>query len=112
MGERIPYYSVRKNLLNMKFFLLSTCDAWKSYDSMRPYYFVNSQKTGIKRLLDVIRKGIQEDVFAYGSEELEKSEQLARLDNDARQWDAALYYDLRTKLVYGHLQLVEDGSYC
>lgn len=112
MGERIPYYSMRKNLLNMKFFLLSTCDAWKSCDSMRPYYFVNSHKTGIKRLLDVIRKGIQEGVFAYECDELEKSEQLARLDNDARQWTAALYYDLQTKLVYGHLQLVEDGSYC
>ena len=58
----------------MKFFLLSTCDVWKSYDSMRPYFFVNSQNTGIKRLLDVIRIGIQEGVFAYGSEELEKSE--------------------------------------
>ena len=50
-------------------------------------------------------------MFAYECNELEKSEQLARLDNDAGQWDAALYYDLQTKLVYGHLQLVEDGSY-
>ena len=112
MGERIPYYSMQKNLLNMKFFLLSTCDAWKSCDSMHPYYFVNSQKTGIKRLLDVIRKGIQEGVFAYESESLENSEQIARLDNDAKQGACALYADLQAKLEYGHLQLVEDGSYC
>ena len=112
MGERIPYYSMRKNILNMKFFLLSTCDAWKCYDSMLPYYFVNSQNTGIKRLLDVIRKGIQEGVFAYGSEELEKSEQIARLECDAKQGTCALYTDLKAKLVYGNIQLVEDGSYC
>lgn len=95
----------------MKIFLLSTCDAWKSSDSMRPYFLVNSQKTGIKRLLSVIREGIQKGVFAYESNELEKSEQLARLENDARSGVAALYYDLTTKLEYGFLQLVEDGSY-
>ena len=78
---------------------------------MRPYYFTNSSKAGMKRLIRVVRKGIQEGVFAYECDDLEKSEQLARLDNDARQWAADLYYDLQTKLVYGHLQLVEDGSY-
>ena len=112
MGERIPYYSMRKNLLNMKFFLLSTCDVWKSCNSMRPYFFVNSQNTGIKRLLDVIRIGIQEGVFAYECDELEKSEQIARLEGDAKQGTCALYTNLKAKLVYGHLQLVEDGSYC
>ncbi len=95
----------------MKIFLLSTCDAWKSSDSMRPYFLVNSQKSGFKRLLHVIREGIQNGVFAYESDELEKSEQLARLGNDAKQGGAALCYDLQTKLEYGDLQLVEDGSY-
>ena len=96
----------------MKFFLLSTCDVWKSCNSMRPYYFTNSSKAGMKRLLRVVRKGIQEGDFAYGGDDLEKSEQLARLDNDAKQGTCALYADLKAKLVYGHLQLVEDGSYC
>ena len=96
----------------MKLFLLSTCDAWKSYASMHPYFLVNSQKSGIKRLLDVIRMGIQEGVFAYECDELEKSEQLARFENDARQGACALYADLQKKLEYGFLQLVEDGSYC
>lgn len=95
----------------MKIFLLSTCDAWKSSDSMRPYFLVNSQKSGFNRLLHVIREGIQNGVFAYESDELEKSEQLARLENDAKQGGAALCYDLQTKLEYGDLQLVEDGSY-
>lgn len=95
----------------MKIFLLSTCDVWKSSDSMRPYFLVNSQKSGFKRLLHVIREGIQNGVFAYESDELEKSEQLARLENDAKQGGAALCYDLQTKLEYGDLQLVEDGSY-
>ena len=61
---------------------------------MRPYYFTNSSKAGMKRLIRVVRKGIQEGVFAYECDDLEKSEQLARLDNDARQWAADLYYDL------------------
>lgn len=95
----------------MKIFLLSTCDSWKSSDSMRPYFLVNSQKSGFKRLLNVIREGISKGVFAYESDVLEKSEQLARLENDAKQGGAALCYDLQTKLVYGSLQLVEDGSY-
>lgn len=95
----------------MKIFLLSTCDAWKSSDSMRPDFLVNSQKSGFNRLLHVIREGIQNGVFAYESDELEKSEQLARLENDAKQGATALYYDLQTKLGYGDLQLVEDGSY-
>jgi hypothetical protein len=95
----------------MKIFLLSTCDAWKSYASMRPYFLVNSTKTGIKRLLNVIREGIQNGVFAYGGDDLEKSEQIACLEDDAKQCAASLYYDLRTKLEYGFLQLVEDGSY-
>lgn len=95
----------------MKIFLLSTCDSWKSSDSMRPYFLVNSQKSGFKRLLNVIREGISKGVFAYESDELEKSEQLARLENDAKQGATALYYDLQTKLEYGFLQLVEDGSY-
>lgn len=43
----------------MKIFLLSTCDAWKSSASMQPYFLVNSQKTGFKRLLNVIREGIK-----------------------------------------------------
>lgn len=111
MGERIPYYSTRKNLLNMKFFLLSTCDVWKSCNSMRPYYFTNSSKAGMKRLLSVIRKGIQEGDFAYEGDDLEKSEQMALLRRDAKQGICALYADLQTKLVYGHIQLVEDGSY-
>lgn len=95
----------------MKIFLLSTCDAWKSSASMQPYFLVNSQKTGIKRLLNVIREGIQKGVFAYESNELEKSEQIACLENDARSGVDALYYYLTTKLEYGFLQLVEDGSY-
>lgn len=95
----------------MKFFLLSTCDAWKSYESMRPYFFVNSHNTGIKRLLNVIVKGIQEGVFAYGSDRLEKSEQIACLENDAKQGTCSLFADLQKKLEYGSLQLVEDGSY-
>lgn len=95
----------------MKIFLLSTCDAWKSSASMQPYFLVNSQKTGFKRLLNVIREGIQKGVFAYESNELEKSEQLACFEDDAKQGAASLYYDLQTKLEYGFLQLVEDGSY-
>lgn len=95
----------------MKTFLLSTCDAWKSSASMQPYFLVNSRKTGIKRLLNVIREGIQKGVFAYESDELEKSEQIACLENDARQDATALCYDLQTKLEYGSLQLIEDGSY-
>lgn len=95
----------------MKIFLLSTCDAWKSSGSMRPYFLVNSHKSGFKRLLNVICEGIQKGVFAYESEELEKSEQLARCENDAKQGATALYYDLQTKLVYGDLLLVEDGTY-
>lgn len=95
----------------MKIFLLYTCDAWKSSDSMRPYFLVNSQKFGFKRLLHIIREGIQNGVFAYESDELEKSEQLARLEKDAKQGGTALCYDLQTKLEYGFLQLVEDGSY-
>lgn len=95
----------------MKIFLLSTCDAWKSSASMQPYFLVNSRKTGIKRLLNVIREGIQKGLFVYESDELEKSEQIACLKNDARQDATALCYDLQTKLEYGSLQLVEDGSY-
>lgn len=95
----------------MKIFLLSTCDAWKSSASMQPYFLVNSRKTGIKRLLNVIREGIQKGVFAYESDEQEKSEQIACLENDARQDATALCYDLQTKLEYGSLQLIEDGSY-
>lgn len=95
----------------MKIFLLSTCDAWKSSDSMRPYFLVNSQKSGFKRLLHVIREGIQNGVFAYESDDLKKSEQIARFENDAKQGETALCYDLQTKLEYGDLQLVEDGSY-
>lgn len=95
----------------MKIFLLSTCDAWKSSASMQPYFLVNSRKTGIKRLLNVIREGIQKGLFVYESDELEKSEQIACLENDARQDATALCYDLQTKLEYGFLQLVEDGSY-
>ncbi len=95
----------------MKIFLLSTCDAWKSSDSMRPYFLVNSQKSGFNRLLHVIREGIQNGVFAYESDDLKKSEQIACLENDAKQGATALYYDLQTKLGYGYLQLVEDGSY-
>uniref|UniRef100_UPI003FF0024C hypothetical protein n=1 Tax=Alloprevotella sp. TaxID=1872471 RepID=UPI003FF0024C len=95
----------------MKIFLLSTCDAWKSSASMQPYFLVNSRKTGIKRLLNVIREGIQKGLFVYESDELEKSEQIACLENDARQDATALCYDLQTKLEYGSLQLVEDGSY-
>lgn len=78
---------------------------------MCPYFLVNSQKSGFKRLLHVIRAGIQNGVFAYESDELEKSEQLARLENDAKQGGAALCYDLQTKLEYGFLQLMEDGTY-
>ena len=78
---------------------------------MRPYYFTNSSKAGMKRLLSVIRKGIQEGDFAYEGDDLEKSEQMALLRRDAKQGICALYTDLQTKLVYGHLQLVEDGSY-
>lgn len=78
---------------------------------MQPYFLVNSKKTGFKRLLNVIREGIQKGVFAYESNELEKSEQLACFEDDAKQSAASLYYDLRTKLEYGFLQLVEDGSY-
>lgn len=95
----------------MKIFLLSTCDAWKSSASMQPYFLVNSQKAGIKRLLNVIREGIQKGLFVYESDELEKSEQIACLENDARQDATALCYDLQTKLEYGFIQLVEDGSY-
>lgn len=95
----------------MKIFLLSTCDAWKSSDSMRPYFLVNSQKSGFKRLLNVICEGIQNGVFAYESDDLKKSEQIARFENDAKQGATAFYYDLQTKLGYGDLQLVEDGSY-
>lgn len=95
----------------MKIFLLSTCDAWKSSASMQPYFLVNSRKTGIKRLLNVIREGIQKGWFVYESDELEKSEQIACLENDARQDATALCYDLQTTLEYGSLQLVEDGSY-
>ena len=95
----------------MKIFLLSTCDAWKSSASMQPYFLVNSRKTGIKRLLNVIREGIQKGLFVYESDELEKSEQIACLENDARQDATALCYDLHTKLEYGFLQLVEDGTY-
>lgn len=95
----------------MKIFLLSTCNAWKSSASMQPYFLVNSRKTGIKRLLNVIREGIQKGLFVYESDELEKSEQIACLENDARQDATALCYDLQTKLEYGSLQLVEDGSY-
>lgn len=95
----------------MKIFLLSTCDAWKSSASMQPYFLVNSRKTGIKRLLNVIREGIQKGLFVYESDELEKSEQIACLENDARQDATAWCYDLQTKLEYGSLQLVEDGSY-
>lgn len=95
----------------MKIFLLSTCDAWKSSASMQPYFLVNSYKDGFKRLLNVIREGIQNGVFAYESDDLKKSEQIACLENDAKQGATALYYDLQTKLGYGYLQLVEDGSY-
>lgn len=95
----------------MKIFLLSTCDAWKSSASMQPYSLVNSQKTGIKRLLNVIREGIKKGVFSYESDELEKSEQLACLENDAKQGITSLCYDLQVKLRYGFLQLVEDGTY-
>lgn len=95
----------------MKIFLLFTCDAWKSSASMQPYFIVNSQKTGIKRLLSVIREGIQKGVFSYESDELEKSEQIACLEHDAKHGATALCYDLQTKLEYGFLQLVEDGSY-
>lgn len=95
----------------MKIFLLSTCDAWKSSASMQPYFIVNSQRTGIKRLLSVIREGIQKGVFSYESDDLEKSEQIACLEHDAKQGATALCYDLQTKLEYGFLQLVEDGSY-
>lgn len=95
----------------MKIFLLSTCDAWKSSASMQPYFLVNSYKDGFKRLLNVIREGIQNGVFAYESNELEKSEQLACFEDDAKQGAASLYYDLQTKLEYGFFQLVEDGSY-
>lgn len=94
----------------MKIFLLSTCDAWKSSASMQPYFLVNSQKTGFKRLLNVIREGIRKGVFAYESDDLEKSEQLACFEDDAKQGADSLYYDLQTKLEYGFLQLVEDGS--
>lgn len=95
----------------MKIFLLSTCDAWKSSASMQPYFLVNSQKTGIKRLLNVIREGIKKGVFSYESDELEKSKQLACLENDAKQGITSLCYDLQVKLRYGFLQLVEDGTY-
>lgn len=40
-----------------------------------------------------------------------KSEQIACLENDAKQGATALCYDLQTKLEYGSLQLVEEGSY-
>lgn len=64
-----------------------------------------------ENMLNVIREGIQKGVFAYESNELEKSEQIACLENDAKQGAAALCYDLQTKLEFGFLQLVEDDSY-
>lgn len=94
----------------MKFMLLYTCDELHSIESMQPYYIADCTKTAKKRLLNAIREGIQNGVFAYESDELEKSEQLARFEKDAKGSFTLLFLQMHTSLKYGDLQYLDIHS--
>ena len=95
----------------MKIYLLSTCDSWKSRDSLSMFYIDKSTKVGTKRLVNAIIKGIKDGVFVYGSNESSKEEQVAMIEEDFKKGGMTFFYDIQNKLDYGFLQVVECGVY-
>lgn len=95
-----------------KLFILYTCDDWKSRSSMDIYYIGTSSKAGIKRLVQVVSKGIKEHKFRYNSDgEATASEQIESLKSDMAHTGASIVYDLNTRLDYGYVELVNVNSY-
>lgn len=96
-----------------KLFILYTCDDWKSRSSMDMYYIGTSTKSGMKRLVQAVAKGIKERKFRYRSDgETSVSEQIESLKDDMKQSCACtLVYDINARLDCGFVELVQCNSY-
>lgn len=98
----------------MKLYLLSTCDAWKSRGGMRPYYIGRSSKAGTRRLAKVIAAGVTDGTFEYcnhgGGRPV--AEQKRQLYNDLAQGCTSFYYALRVNLQFGDVTLIDCDAFC
>ena len=96
----------------MEIYTLYSCDAWKSYSSMRLFFIGDS----FKHVYAAIKKMIREEYAEYKSQiGMETTEeQVENLMDDMR---SAKNHEERMMLIdhrlkYGHLSVNKNNSYC
>lgn len=96
-----------------RIYILSTCDDWKSRGSMIRYYVGSSDKSGTRRPLAAIAKGIKEHLFRWATngEKVPVLEQIEDFQNDVKFAGATVVREIQSKLEGGSLELVEFNSY-
>lgn len=82
----------------MNIYVLKSCDAWKTYNSMKDIVYT----TNLKTLKKVIVEELKQDNMEYDGD---FSSDFDKFINDE---DLVRYIDIR--LTYGHLICVEDGE--
>lgn len=82
----------------MNIYVLKSCDAWKTYNSMRDIVYT----TNLKTLKKVIVEELKQDNMEYDGD---FSSDFDEFINDE---DLVRYIDIRLK--YGYLVCVEDGE--
>lgn len=94
----------------MKIITLYTCDEWRSNKSMTPYWM----GTDISKFYKVVRKGIEDGTFDYYSRDMTREEMLEQFDKDSMGGHVCLwdYIVRQQRLIFGHVTLNENNSYC
>lgn len=96
-----------------RIYILSTCDDWESRGSMIRYYVGSSDKSGTRRLLAAITKGIKEHLFRWATngEKVSVLDQIKDFQSDVKFAGATVVREIQSKLEGGSLELVELNSY-
>ena len=82
-------------------YFINTCDAWKSYDSMRPAFIGTSKKMAYKKLIQMIK---DEEVNFY-DEEFTVEQQLTAFKTI---WNAQPD-NINNHLIYGFYEVLENN---
>jgi hypothetical protein len=96
--------------MSKNIYILSTCDEWKSHDSMS----IRCVSTSLNKILKAIRNDIKADDMLYKADNNEESYDLLNADvssmKKSGQPDWEIANEIDACLKYGYLEVWEDGA--
>lgn len=94
-------------------YTLYTCDAWKTYSSLRTYWI----GTSFSKLVSAIKHGIADKSFDFTDDDDSRKAQLDAMKHYMECCDERISNDERASFIshhmrYGHISINTNNSFC